>query len=443
MIEPAIIASLGKDSKVSIYSYGDDSYYDAEIKDVDDSKLENFQADFQSGMIEWIDIRRFKFNVLNPSNMNLPTSSAESNIPVLGSKNESTATETNEPHNNGIDQATQTTPVDVPSTAAAAPSTAVAVPSPVPSSTNKHTASSPDVNGTKTENSAPKIDISRSSGPVPSNIAYVDRGTVIAIRWKRPYILYDATVVKMKDDGSQYLLQYHYDSCTKWVDLRKSEFYIIGVDSTFSALNDDNAPARATRRARKSEEPSEEPTRKRRRAAVAVVEDSKPEAQEETVIQTVNEREMSGFQAEAVGQLSVGSRIAIWTRHKEYRKATIQSFDKAREEFEIHYDTDKQLRKLHLRQNPFLILSPVDGDTTHELPLPQELQDHVNPDLSLVDVGTRISVLWEGDRQFYPGTIEEKKEGSDVMYFLHYDDDDTEWIDLSKHKFKIEEPTTS
>ena len=62
---------------------------------------------------------------------------------------------------------------------------------------------------------------------------FVDRGTVVAIRWKRPYILYDATVVKMKDDGSQYLLQYHYDSCTKWVDLSKAEFYVIGVDATF------------------------------------------------------------------------------------------------------------------------------------------------------------------------------------------------------------------
>lgn len=415
---------MGKDSKVSIYSYGDDSYYDAEIKDVDDSKLENLQADFQSGMVEWIDIRRFKFNVLNPADRSLPTSAAESNLP---------------------DAPLQARASDRSNTPEAVESQDHATNSGETAASTSETGA--EVNGTKAEiiASSGKTKTTEIPGPSTTNLAFVDRGTVIAIRWKRPYILYDATVVKMKDDGSQYLLQYHYDSCTKWVDLRKSEFYVIGLDDTFHSMGDEGAPARATRRARKSgpEAPAEEPTRKRRRTAgplvaTDVVEDLKPEAQDEAVVQTVNEREMSGFQTDALGQLAVGSRIAIWTRNKEYRKASVRSFDKSREEFEIQYDTDKNARKLHLRQYPFLILQPV-GELKPETTLPPELENHENPDISLVEVGTRVGVLWDGDMQFYSGTIKDKREGHEEAFFLHYDDNDEEWIDLSKYKFKIEE----
>lgn len=391
ILEPVLIARLEKSAKISIYSYSDNSFYDAEIKEVDDSKLDNFKADFESGMSEWIDIRRYKYHILSTPSGKIPKTYVDSNIAAI--------------------------------------------------SASQTAATSLDSKG------HPFPNVRNVDGPAPSNVAFVDKGTVIAMRWKRPYILYDATVVKMKDDGSQYLLQYHYDSCTKWIDLRKAEFYIIGVDQTFADATDDGPSAtRATRRARKSEPAAmtadDSNPRKRRRAgppavaaATEAAEDTKPTSTE--TAQMVDESDIDDFQADLLKQISVGTRVAIWSRNKEWRKATVMSFGKNRVDFEIQYDgTDKHTR-INLEHNPFLILQPTDANGKPEVALSEELANHANPDIGLIDIGTKVSVLWEGDSKFYPATVTKKREG-DEPFFLEYEDGDQEWIDLNQCKFKID-----
>ena len=413
IIEPVIMANLGVGTKISIYSYSDNSFYDAEVNDVDDSKVDNLRADFESGMSEWIDIRRYKYHILNAPNGKVLKTYEDSNLAVISERAPVRRSATPE----AVE--TQDLPIQPPST------------------TN-----SGDAGRLTVSRDHPFPNVRGVSGPATSNVAFVDRGTIVAIRWKRPYILYDATVVKMKDDGSQYLLQYHYDSCTKWVDLNKSEFYVIGVDATFAVANEEG-PSRGTRRgARKSEgsapNVADEPSRKRPRRSVASMDDMDMEPTETPMI-SVNERETNNIQLNAVKQLTVGSRIAVWSRYKEYRKATVKSFNKNREEFEIQYDADKQGRKtkISLKQNPFLILQPSDGSS-----FPQETssewENHQNPDIGLVEVGTKISVLWEGDSKFYSGKVTRMCDG-EKPYYLEYDDGDVEWIDLKKNKFRIDD----
>lgn len=426
IIEPVLMANIGVGTKISIYSYSDDAFYGAEIKEVDDTRLDNLLADFESGMSENIDLRRFKYHILNAPNGKVVTTSDESNLAVISERAPRSMT----------------------------PEAVEPLPPPDPALQQQQHQPPPPLASTKDAAGAEKTTVSRDhpfpnirgvSGPATSNVAFVDRGTIVAIRWKRPYILYDATVVKMKDDGSQYLLQYHYDSATKWVDLNKSEFYVIGVDATFTALLDDGA-SRATRRGvRKSDGPSaahapatgnaEDGPRKRprRSSSVPLVDNIATKTADETPVQTVNEREMGGFHLESVQQLSVGSRIAVWSRYKEYRKATVKSFSENRDDFEIQYDTDKPGRKIkiNLKQNPFLILKPASR-------FPTELDTHENPDLSLVEIGTKISVLWEGETKFYPATVARISDG-EKPYYLEYEDGDVEWIDLASNKFKIVE----
>ena len=366
------MANIGIGTKISIYSYSDNSFYDAEIKDVDDTRVDNLLADFESGMSENIDIRRFKYHILNAPNGKVLRTYEESNLAVISERAPVPRSMTPE--------AIETS--QVPSQQQPLPLAA--------------TTSSGEAGRLTVSRDHPFPSVRGVSGPATSNVAFVDRGTIVAIRWKRPYILYDATVVKMKDDGSQYLLQYHYDSATKWVDLNKSEFYVIGVDATFAASLDDSS-SRATRRGvRKSDGPApadaaadnaEEPSRKRPRRSASDLLDMPPEA-DETPVQTVNEREMGGFQLDAVQQLTVGSRIAIWSRYKEYRKATVKSFSNNRDDFEIQYDTDKQGRKIkiNLKQNPFLILQSTDGEANQEEELPSEVDTHENPSRSLVEM---------------------------------------------------------
>lgn len=56
--------------------------------------------------------------------------------------------------------------------------------------------------------------------------------------------------------------------------------------------------------------------------------------------------------------------------------------------------------------------------------------------LSLIDVGSRVAVYWENDNQFFPGTITDRRFRG-KPFLLTYDDDDYEWIDLRKHRFKL------
>eukprot|EP00977_Amphora_coffeiformis_P022080 scaffold10377_cov150-Amphora_coffeaeformis.AAC.4 len=397
ILEPVLMACLVKKSKISIYSYSDSDFYDAEIKEVDDSKLDNLKAVFDSGMNEWIDIRRYKYHIVSIPKGRIPKTTIETNIAMI------TANTT------------------------AAASTL---------DSKKH----------------PFPNVRNVSGPAPSSIAFVDKGTVIAMRWKRPYILYDATVVKMKDDGSQYLLQYHYDSCTKWVDLRKTEFYVIGVDATFADAVDDGPAARATRRARKSEgaavSAEDSNPRKRRRAlappepteAAAAVEaedeekDNKPANNEK--VRTVDDNDVDDIQKYLLKQIHVCSRIAVLAPNHTWRKATVLSFEKNHKDFEIQYDDSDKHTRINLKQNVFMMLQAPAG-SKHDAALPKELASHVNPDTSLIDVGTKVRVFWKGDSKFYPATIMNKRKGAKPFY-LEYEDGDVEWIDLSERLFKLD-----
>lgn len=55
---------------------------------------------------------------------------------------------------------------------------------------------------------------------------------------------------------------------------------------------------------------------------------------------------------------------------------------------------------------------------------------------SLIEVGSRVSVYWEENQKFHPGTVTDVRIRG-IPFFLEYDDGDEEWIDLRKHKFRL------
>ena len=58
---------------------------------------------------------------------------------------------------------------------------------------------------------------------------------------------------------------------------------------------------------------------------------------------------------------------------------------------------------------------------------------------SLIDVGSRISIYWEEDGEFFNATVTDRKLRGKPFY-VEYDDGDEEWIDLRKHKFRLIPP---
>ena len=59
-----------------------------------------------------------------------------------------------------------------------------------------------------------------------------------------------------------------------------------------------------------------------------------------------------------------------------------------------------------------------------------------NPDWKQVTLGTKISVYWPDDEQFYEAQVQ-KQRGSSSTFYLKYDDDEEEWIDISTEQFQI------
>ena len=60
------------------------------------------------------------------------------------------------------------------------------------------------------------------------------------------------------------------------------------------------------------------------------------------------------------------------------------------------------------------------------------------PDVTLIRVGSRVSVWWPEDRRYYKGTVTRKQPDANWRpFFLEYDDGDEEWIDFRHHKFRI------
>jgi hypothetical protein len=60
----------------------------------------------------------------------------------------------------------------------------------------------------------------------------------------------------------------------------------------------------------------------------------------------------------------------------------------------------------------------------------QQLQDRIQ-------VGTRVAVYWDGDDEFFPGTVTKERKSHRKCFFLKYDDGDREWIDFSRHTFRV------
>ena len=54
--------------------------------------------------------------------------------------------------------------------------------------------------------------------------------------------------------------------------------------------------------------------------------------------------------------------------------------------------------------------------------------------IASIKEGTRLSILWPLDNTYYNATV---KDCIQHYFFLRYDDHETEWLDLTKHSFKI------
>lgn len=58
------------------------------------------------------------------------------------------------------------------------------------------------------------------------------------------------------------------------------------------------------------------------------------------------------------------------------------------------------------------------------------------PELAKVKIGSRVSVLWHDDNEYYEATVTQERDKKRPHYLM-YDDGTSEWIDLHQHKFRL------
>ena len=92
----------------------------------------------------------------------------------------------------------------------------------------------------------------------------------------------------------------------------------------------------------------------------------------------------------------------------------------------VRYDDgDKQW--VHLEERAHVVLSD-----------PPEDQRPDNPPLSSLNIGTRVSVWWQGDKEFFEGNLVEMEDSqSQDPHRIVYDDGDEEWVNLAFRRFRL------
>ena len=132
---------------------------------------------------------------------------------------------------------------------------------------------------------------------------------------------------------------------------------------------------------------------------------------------------------------SKGTRLEIWwDDDQRFYAGRIILIRKHREKrWKIRYD-DGETEWVDLRQELYHILKE------QETPSPEDLDTAaattiVRNDTDDVHVGSLVSVWWEYYKQYFPGVVKRINPSRSKPFFVHYDDDDARWEDLSQVKF--------
>ena len=137
----------------------------------------------------------------------------------------------------------------------------------------------------------------------------------------------------------------------------------------------------------------------------------------------------------------VGEKISVyWSGDDDYYEGRVTKQNRKRDRLHVEYDdgdrewVDTKKRKVRavggkqgvtLRQ----------GDGLAPTATAKRKKRKVNPDVKRVSVGSRVSVWWPAENEYYDSTVKRIKAGSSKPHRLAYDDGDYEKTNLAYRKF--------
>ena len=126
--------------------------------------------------------------------------------------------------------------------------------------------------------------------------------------------------------------------------------------------------------------------------------------------------------------VAIGQRLAVfWHVYDEYFPGVVARVKPNGKAFVQYDDGDKQW--VRLQEVDYVLLCDSDSASN---------QRPDNPPISALTIGTRVIVWWQGDLEFFEGTLFEMDNSRPQdPHRVVYDDGDEEWVNLAFRRFRL------
>lgn len=211
-------------------------------------------------------------------------------------------------------------------------------------------------------------------------------GSRVAVYWSGEQKFYEGTVTNRREAKKPFYIEYD-DGDKEWIDFSKHVFKLLNKSPP------------------NSDKPKKSPTQNQ------------------------------GFESNPadVAKVTIGTRVAVWwpEDRKYYNGVVTRKQPEAHwKPFFLQYD-DGDEEWIDFRHHRFRILSSARKDSFEP---PNGKRGGCCADISQVSIGSRLSVWWPQEKEFFDCTVTRNRDHKRSFY-LEYDDGDREWVDLKEEKF--------
>jgi hypothetical protein len=220
-------------------------------------------------------------------------------------------------------------------------------------------------------------------------LAAVQVGTRLAVFWYEEDCYHHATVFKERNETKSVLVEYDDGAGREWLDLRRNKFYLLTALTVSQNDNNNNNSSEGGA------------ARERREIGQA----------------SINNEEGANDSERARDPLL--GRVAAWSAQESDLSKAMSSPDKHNISARLRADKDD---------------NDDDVDSSDD---EIDMLTKENPSLSLIEIGTRVSLWWPDDAHYYVGTVTHVRKTNAKPFYVEYDDGEFEWIDLRQHKFHV------
>jgi hypothetical protein len=226
-------------------------------------------------------------------------------------------------------------------------------------------------------------------------LAAVQVGTRLAVFWYEEDCYHHATVFKERNETKSVLVEYDDGAGREWLDLRRNKFYILS-----HGTNNNNDFGGATR--------------------------DLTEIGQASVNNSARDPllgRLADFSLQESNLSKLGLVAACFAQESPLSKAMSSP--------------DEHNISARLRPDEEDDDEHDDGDGIDSSDDEMDMLTKENPSLSLIKIGTRLSVWWPDDAHYYVATVTHVRKTNAKPFYVEYDDGEFEWVDLRQHKFHL------